>query len=357
MSVRLTWPGRDDRPIETRGARLVPVEPPPEGSKGRVVVGDNLLALRALLEEGGEGSIDWTYLDPPYMSGADYAHEDGKGARTHAYKDRWAQRGDYLDVLYPRLRLLHRLLAPHGTIWVQVDHRAAHLLQVLLDEIFGVQRFRNAIAWRRAPPLGRQVQSGQFPRNVDTLLGYAKGDSPRFNRLHVLTPLKEGKPRWDEAAQKFFTLAPRGDYTDESVSRLEREGRIHRTPSGKVYVKYFLEVGVDGTPLKPRAVDSFWDDVPPLRHVSPLERTGYPTQKPEKLLERLLEATSNAGDRVLDCFGGSGTTAVVAARLGRPFVTVDESPVSLATTKSRLAAAKIPFALERAEDSASSMSG
>jgi DNA modification methylase len=349
MSVRLSWPTRDDAPIDTRGVRLAKVREA-EASVGRLIQGDNLAALRALLDEGLEGKIDLAYLDPPYMSGVDYAREDSDGVRTHAYGDRWSERGHYLDMMWPRLRLLHRLLSPRGTMWVQTDHRASHLMQVLLDELFGEKRLRNAIVWRRAPPLGRQVQSNQFPRNVDTLLSYAKGDTARFHRLSVDVPVEKGTARWDEERQAWFTLAPRGDYTDASVTRLEAEGRIHRTPSGKVYVKYFLRVAADGTVMKPRAIDSMWDDVAPLRHVSPAERTGYPTQKPEKLIERVVEATSDPGDLVLDPFGGSGTTALVAARMGRRFITIDASPVAIETTEKRLALAKVVFDVSRVEE-------
>src|SRR5581483_1054058 len=180
-------------------------------------------ALKALIEEGYEGKVDLAYLDPPYMSGVDYALEDRAGARTHAYRDRWDDRGDYLDMLWPRLRLVHRLLSPRGSIWVQVDHRAAFLVHALLDELFGPKRFRNAIVWRRAPPLGRQVTSGQFPRNVDTLIVYAKGENAKFRPIRVHRPIEKTKARFDEERNAWFTLAPRGDYTDESIARLERE--------------------------------------------------------------------------------------------------------------------------------------
>lgn len=351
MSVRLQWPGRDDRPIVTRGARLHPVENGRE-ERGRLIAGDNLQALAALVEEGLEGKIDLAYLDPPYMSGVDYALEDRAGARTHAYRDRWGDRTDYLDMLWPRLRLVHRLLAPHASIWVQVDHRAAFLVHALLDELFGPHRFRNAIVWRRAPPLGRQVQSGQFPRNVDTLIVYAKGDRPKFRPIRVARPIERSKARFDEARSSWFTLAPRGDYTDASIARLDGEGRVHRTASGKVYVKYFLGEAEDGSPTKERAVDSMWDDVAAIRHVALAERTGYPTQKPEKLLERVITSTSDPGDLVLDPFCGSGTTALVAARLGRRFVTVDASPIAISTAKKRLSGAGIRCGVWRTSEAA-----
>lgn len=342
MTVRLTWPGRDDAPIEPSGT-IVASERIPDASvapAGRVIEGDNLQAMRALLAEGL--SVDLAYLDPPYASGTDYAHT----TEGHAYGDRWSDRAAYLDMLWPRLRAVHALLAPHGTIWVQVDHRASGVVQCLLDELFGEARLRNVIAWRRAPPLGRQVQSRQFPRNVDFLFAYAKGEGARWNPIWGRAPFDRKSARYDEERKRWFTTAPRGDYTDESVARLDKEGRIHRTSSGKVYVKYFLDEE-DGVLYKPRAVDGLWDDVAPLRHAKPSERTGYPTQKPEPLLARIIAATSNPGDRVLDPFAGSATTAIAAANAGRSFICIDQSPVALETTTARLRAANVPFSRER----------
>ena len=340
MAVRLHWSGRDDSALGARGA-LAPVDACAD-SKGELIEGDNVAAMRALLAERAN-SYGVAYLDPPYLSGTDYAHE---GVR--AYGDRWADRDAYLSMLWPVLRATHALLAPHGTIWVQVDHRASGLVQPLLDELFGPERLRNVIGWRRAPPLGRQVQSNQFPRNLDLLFAYAKGDSPRWHALKTRMALPKGAARKDPQTGQWFTLAPRGDYTDESVARLEKEGRIHRTPSGKVYVKYFVEEE-DGVLYKPRAVDAVWDDVAPLRHASPRERTGYPTQKPEPLLARILEATSDPGDRVIDPFAGSGTTAITASRLGRPFTLIDQSPVAIATSRKRLAEANVPLSILRVD--------
>jgi DNA modification methylase len=345
MAVRLQWSGRDDSPLDAAGA-LATIDGAAE-PRGELIEGDNVAAMRALLAEGA-GSYGLAYLDPPYLSGTDYAQE---GVR--AYGDRWADRDAYLSMLWPVLRVVHQLLGPHGTIWVQVDHRASGLVQPLLDELFGPERLRNVIAWRRAPPLGRQVQSNQFPRNLDLLFAYAKSDSSRWRALKTRVPLPKGMARKDPNTGQWFTTAPRGDYTDESVARLEKEGRIHRTPSGKVYVKYFVEEE-DGVLYKPRAVDALWDDVAPLRHASPRERTGYPTQKPEPLLARILEATSHPGDRVLDPFAGSGTTAIVAARLDRPFTLIDQSTVAITTARKRLAEANVPLTILRVDTAATS---
>lgn len=338
VAVRLTWDGRSDAPLARAGS--FEVIDAPSAPVGRLVEGPNVDVMRALL--GEEGSFGLAYLDPPYLSGTDYVHE---GVGERAYGDRWADRDAYLSMLWPVLRLVHQLLAPHGTIWVQVDHRASGLVQPLLDELFGPERLRNVIAWRRAPPLGRQVQSRQFPRNVDLLFAYAKGDGARWRPAMTRIPLPRGRARKDSDG-RYFTLAPRGDYTDESVARLDAEGRIHRSDAGKVYVKYFVEE-VDGVLYKPRAVDALWDDVAPLRHAPPRERTGYPTQKPEPLLRRILEATSDPGEKVLDPFGGSGTTAIAAAKLARPFVLIDQSPIAITTARKRLGEAGVAVSIER----------
>jgi DNA modification methylase len=343
-SISLRWPGRDDAPIEPLASPRWSVDrPSPAEAPAELLVGDNLAVMRALLAEGHEGRYAIAYLDPPYMSGVDYAVESAD-ARTHAYGDRWSDAGAYLDQLWPRLRACHRLLAPHGTLWLQLDHRATFLAAPLLIELFGEAQLRNAIAWRRAPPLGRQAAAKQFPRNADTLLAFARGPRPRWNPQLTVQPIDPSQARYDADRDRHFTLAPRGDYTDESVARLEAEGRIHRTPSGKVYVKYWLERLPDGRLGKPRAVDSVWDDIAATRHVAKSERTGYPTQKPEALLARIVAATSDPGDWVLDPYGGSGTTALVAARAGRRAVTIDASEVAVGTMRERFARAGVALA-------------
>ena len=326
MGVRLVWDGRDDTPIVPAGERLELL-----GGEGlhEVIEGPHATAMRALLAEGR--SYGLAYLDPPYFTRLDYARTDGR----EAYGDKWADRSAYVAALFECLRLVHALLAPHGTIWVQVDHRASGIVQPLLDELFGEERLRNVIAWRRAPPLGRQVQSGQFPRNLDLLFAYARGESAVWNPVWGRVPFPKKSAKRDPTNGRWFTTAPRGDYTDASIARLDAEGRVYRTESGKVYIKYYLEEEGDAL-FKPRAVDSVWDDVAPLRHASPKERTGYPTQKPEPLLARIIESTSNPGDAVLDPYGGSGTTGVVAARLGRRFTLIDQSPAAHETMRARM---------------------
>jgi len=247
------------------------------------------------------------------------------------------------------------LLAPTGTIWVHLDWRSAYLVRVLLDEILGRTSFLNEIVWRRAPNLGRQAASQQFGRTLDTIVVYgAPGKSPSDRTRAVLTPPTRLEPiepsaiKWDDAGRP-FTSAPRGDYTDASIARLDAEGRVHRTASGKVYVKYFLVKNGDGEWCRERRVDALWTDVPPLRHAAPAERTGFPTQKPRALLDRIVTCATRPGGLVVDLFSGSGTTAESAHALGRRAIVGDAGDVGIATTRARLARAGAEVSLERCE--------
>lgn len=319
---------------------------------------DALEASERLLVDGLRGKMRLVYLDPPYASQTDYVHEarldgpaDGRVRRNVAYADTWSKHGGraggiaaYLDMLAPRLEAMCELLRDDGTIWVQLDWRAAYLARVLLDEILGRDAFINEIVWRRAPNLGRQAASGQFGRTLDTIVVYGK---PRA-RLKPPTrpePVERSAVRQDDEG-RYYTTAPRGDYTDASVARLEEEGRIHRAASGKVYVKYFVTEDADGNLCRERRVDALWTDVAPMRHRAKSERTGFPTQKPLELLERIIDSGTDPGDFVVDFFSGSGTTAEAAARRGRRFVVADASPTAFSVTRARLMRADVPASFE-----------
>ncbi|MDB4943402.1 MAG: Adenine specific methylase [Labilithrix sp.] len=325
------------------------VTPPSASSVGappaRIVRGDVLDLVDTLIAEGASRSVELVYVDPPYASDRDYVAEarldgsaDGRVVRTPAYADTWGtQRGGlgaYLDMLAPRLDALVSLLAPSGTIWVHVDWRASYLVRAILDEILGREQFLNEIVWRRAPNLGRQATSGQFGRTLDTIVVYGRPGAKIVPPTR-LEPIEPAAIRQDEQG-RYFTSAPRGDYTDASIAKLDAEGRVHRTASGRVYIKYFLVQDAAGVWCRERRVDALWTDVAPLRHAAASERTGYPTQKPLALLERIIRAASREGDLVVDAFGGSGTTAVAAHALGRRVVVSDRSPVAIATARARL---------------------
>lgn len=317
----------------------------------RVVRGDALDVSAALAAEK-PGRARLVYLDPPFATQTDYVNEarldgpaDGRVRRNVAYGDK-LDLPSYLEMLALRLEALARLLADDGTMWVHVDWRASYLVRALLDEILGRDRFLNEIVWRRAPNLGRQAASGQFGRTLDTLVVYGKSARARLVPPTRLEPIDDRAVRFDEQGRA-FTSAPRGDYTDASVARLEAEGRIHRTKAGKVYVKYFLVKSEGGGWCRERRVDALWTDVAPLRHAQPRERTGFPTQKPRALLDRIVRCATDPGDLVVDLFCGSGTTAESAFSLGRRVVVGDVGATAIATTRARLLRAGAPLRLER----------
>jgi site-specific DNA-methyltransferase (adenine-specific) len=194
---------------------------------------------------------------------------------------------DYLDFIAARLVEAHRVLKPTGSIYVHVDFHAAHYIRMLLDDIFGPDRFLNEIVW--SYDFGGRARD-RWPRKHDTLYWYAKGDRWTFNR--------------------------------DDIDRLP-----YMAPS---------LVGPEKAAFGKLPTDVWWFTIVPTNGS---ERTGYPTQKPERLLERILRASSNPGDYVVDFFAGSGTTGVVAARLGRRFLLVDSSPEAVRIARERLSRA------------------
>lgn len=316
-----------------------------------LIRGDNRLALGALAAQF-RGEIDLIYIDPPYDCGVDYRVDVRIGdsnASVHAYRDAWGDGHEsYEHMMAERLMLMRDLLCPEGCIFVHCDWRASAVLRLILDDIFGRGCFRNEIVWRRAPNLGRQAASSQLGRVVDSIFVYSAREGTPFRGQTPTrrTPVEldgSGKPRgskWDEVAQLFFTTAPRGDYTDDSIARLRAEGRVWESPSGKIYIKYFLRRGDDGRWYKDQPVDTLWDDadVRPLRHCSKDELgIGYATQKPEGLLGRIISWACPPGGLVADFFCGSGTTGVVAQRLGRRWLLADLGRQAIHTTRKRLA--------------------
>jgi adenine-specific DNA-methyltransferase len=311
----------------------------------RLIYGDNLLAMSALLA-GDEftpslrGKIDLIYIDPPFDSKADYrtkitlpggdVEQKPTVIEQFAYSDTWADgTASYLAMIVPRLCLMRELLSDRGSIYVHLDRNVGHYVKAALDEVFGRDSFRNEIVWIKNS-LGAKGRATQYPRNHESIFYYSKTDHYTFEKQFreeiTFIETVDGKEKLPSGIKiddggRYYWTSPRGDYTDDSVARLEREGRIERTGTGNVRIKFFLERRGNRL-IKQAVLNDTWDDVE-LVFRSSDPQTGYGTQKPEKLIERVINASCPQGGLVADFFGGSGTTAAVAERLGRRWVTSD----------------------------------
>ena len=287
---------------------------PSAHSNGRLILGDNLAVMTALLPKY-ENRIDLIYADPPFFTNRKFSARIGRGEDSRkpekwklveGYHDAWPDLDSYLQFLYDRLALMVRLLAPNGTIYLHLDWHADAYARLILDELFGTDGvFINEIIWTYHGPSPIKTA---FNRKHDTILAYAKGKDYTFNADAVREPYNPN------------TIA-----TFKS-SRKAGFGKIPDLERGKVPEDWW-----------------YFPVVARLHN----ERTGYPTQKPEVLLERIVLASSNKGDLIADFFCGSGTTALVAAKNDRKFITTDETVRAVFTARSRLAETKSVFSLER----------
>jgi DNA modification methylase len=257
----------------------------------RLVLGDALDTLGAL----GDGTVAAIYIDPPFGTGA------VRHGRGHAYADRADDPEAFVAWLRPYLEHSRRALATAGSLFVHLDYRAVHYVKVALDRIFGRDRFVNEIVWCYA--VGGKSRRG-FGRKHDTILWFARSTDWAFYPEAVRVPRRGGS--------HMRLVGGIQEKTDRKT------GRVYRYPvaAGKV-------------------PEDWWTDVETLNH-SDRERTGWPSQKPERLVERILRAVTAPGDRVADWFAGSGTTAAVAQRLDRGFITVDCEPAAVDLCLARL---------------------
>lgn len=281
----------------------------------KIFWGDNLQVMSHMLKEY-RGKIDPIYIDPPFDSKADYkrsievrgvgaTESDSSTFEEKQYGDIWTN-DEYLQFMYERLTLIRELLSDKGSIYLHCDwHKAAHL-KLLMDEVFGADRFLNEIAWCYQGT-GKTVT--QYKRKHDTLLFYSKSGEWKFNARAVGTPFGEKQKK------KFSGKDENGYYKE------------YRHADGKVYRKYLQDD--DFLPC-----NDWWSDIFVIQDHS--ERVGYPTQKPEALIERVIKASSDPGDIVFDCFMGSGTTQAVAMKLGRRFIGADINLGAIQTTTKRL---------------------
>jgi DNA modification methylase len=282
---------------------------------GRLILGDNLSAMAALLPEY-EGKINLIYIDPPFFTNRKFNARIGRGEDSRkpskwklaeGYHDDWQDLDSYLQFLYERLGLMCRLLAPNGSLYLHLDWHADSYARLILDEVFGAENFINEIIWTYHGPSPIKTA---FNRKHDTILFYAKGRDYTFNADAVREP-------YNPNTVTTFKSSPKAGF-----------GKVPDLERGKVPEDWW-----------------YFPVVARLHN----ERTGYPTQKPEALLERIILASSKKGDLVADFFSGSGTTAFVAAKHGRKFIAVDETLRALHTTRNRLANTKSVFSFEHDE--------
>lgn len=331
------------------------------GWMNKIFWGDNLQVMSHMLKDY-RGKIDLIYIDPPFDSKADYkkkiklrgksASNDVSAFEEKQYGDIWNS-DEYLQFMYERLVLLRELLSESGCIYLHCDHRKVSHLKCIMDEVFGVDAFLNMIAWRRQIPRGRKVDAVYYPFSADYILIYSKTKQFKWHKQEkeTLISIAEAEKKYMHDDRGYFRTSDPGSYTFESLCSLHEDGRLYAPHGGEVIidhdsrtvygsnggtvsVKYYRERRGDQV-VEKRVVDNIWDDIPGMGVVSS-EFIGYPTQKPEKLLERIIQASSDPGDLVFDCFMGSGTTQAVAMKLGRRFIGADINLGSIQTTTKRL---------------------
>jgi DNA modification methylase len=363
------------------------------GWTNKLYYGDNLDVLRQHVRDE---SVDLVYLDPPFKSNQDYnvlfAERDGTraAAQIKAFEDTWrwdeaaarafqevVEGGEdvsramqafrtmmsetdmlaYLSMMAPRLVELRRALKPNGSIYLHCDPAASHYLKVLLDAVFGASNFRSEIIWKRTTA---HSSSNRYAPIHDTILYYGKGQAPKWNaprtaydpaylekyyrfddgdgRLYWRNSLTAAGTRKGSSGQPWrgIDVGATGQhwkFTIEHLDELDARDHIYWPPGGGFpQIKRYLDE------LRGKAVPDIWDDIDRINPVG-AERLGYPTQKPLALLERIIEASSDPGDMVLDPFCGCGTTIDAAQRLDRRWIGIDITAIAITLIRNRLGTA------------------
>ena len=337
--------------------------------RNRLIWGDKKYILPSLLDEFA-GKVNLIYIDPPFNVGADFSFtttihpedEDDEEVASFtkepnvieqkAYRDTWGKGLDsYLEWFYETAVLLHELLADDGSIYVHLDYHIGHYAKAVLDEVFGIENFKNEVAWKRSLPHNDPKKYGSIH---DVIFFYTRSATYKFNQIfteqseeykasHYTLKDPDGRiyrlqslsASGSGPARRFgdkIIAPPKGThwrFSQENIDELMTQGKIIFTKTGTPNFKRYLDES------KGYALQSIWTDVNPVNPQA-LERVDYATQKPEALLERILKASSNENDLVLDCFCGSGTTAAVAEKLNRRWITCDLGRFAIHTARKRL---------------------
>lgn len=297
-----------------------------KGWSNKLIWGDNKLILSSLKngplrkQIEAEGGLKLIYIDPPFDVGADFSMNIEIGEDTFtkkpsvieeiAFRDTWGKGMDsFIAMIYERLKLMHGLLANDGSIYIHCDWRVVSYLRLIMDEIFGKNNFRREIIWNRGNPSGGKASANNYIHAHDTVLYYSNSDNIVFNK------------QYDEYSEEYINQRFVNDDNDG-------KGRYRLQGSGNNLRKQYLNES------KGKAMTSVWDlaDI----NVMAKERLDYPTQKPEKFLEKIILASSSEGNLVADFFAGSGTTLAVAEKLGRKWIGSDLGRFSIHTTRKRM---------------------
>lgn len=297
-----------------------------DGWINKIFWGDNLQVMSHMLKEY-RGRITLIYIDPPFDSKADYKRKveirgvgetlsDRTSFEEKQYGDIWSN-DEYLQFMYERFILMRELLSDNGSIYVHCDYHRSHYLRIILDEVFGHDNFQNEIIWCYT---GASQTKSKFTSKHDTILCYHKSAGAVFNWQEVLIPYSEETIARTNRGAGSSGLYGENDAESKHKNRLSKGGKVP---------------------------EDWWTDLPRIQG-NGLEKVGYPTQKPESVLERIIKASSNVGDFVFDPFMGSGTTQAVAMKLGRRFIGADINLGAIQTTTKRLLA--VAAELEGQED-------
>ncbi|MFA5271571.1 MAG: DNA methyltransferase [Candidatus Omnitrophota bacterium] len=331
---------------KTESASAVPVRSKPSSLVDTRVIycGDNLEQLRKL----PENCVDLIYIDPPFNSNRNYEVFWGETKEKRSFDDRHASTKAYIEFMRPRCVELHRVLKKTGSFYFHCDWHASHYVKVMLDQIFGENQFQTEIIWKRT---SAHSDSSTCGRAHDNIFLYTKSDEFVWNSQYQpydTTYVESHYRRKDSTGRVYRTdnLTAMGlsgggyEYEWNGVTKLWRmpkekmqelhdTGRIHYTKSGGAeYIRYLDEM--PGMPLQ-----DVWDDIAPINSQA-AERLGYPTQKPIALLDRIVKASSNPNDIVLDAFCGCGTALVAAENLGRQWIGIDVSPTACRVMAKRM---------------------
>ncbi|AFY61835.1 site-specific DNA-methyltransferase [Synechococcus sp. PCC 6312] len=341
----------------------------------RLIWGDNLLAMQALLAQGYAGKIDLIYIDPPFLSSADYSFQlsiEGQQVTKEAsiierlaYTDTWEGGMDsFLDMIYPRLQLMKRLLSDKGSIFIHLDNNVGHYVKLILDEVFGIKCFQNEVVWQRTDPHNDAIN--KFGNIHDIIFWYGKQEKPTYYPDAVRTDLSEAglaeysllelenggiipykgnelkkgrrfkleNATWKGSSKRFKWRGVQPSANREWM--YDYEGMESALARGELYLR---DLQKGSTRCQKKYLDEnqgillqdIWTDTGRMKGGS-----DYPTKKPEKLLERIIKASSNEGDLVADFFCGSGTTMAVAERLGRRWIGCNLDKVGLQVSRNRM---------------------